>query len=240
MRLVLAGIALVIGLTVWGTLRISERSEAERTFASGVKLAQQALEENDLAEAAKRFQDVRKALDLLGRTDSRARELRQTAAEITAAADLAKSSLFDILHEAVATTARSGRGMWTDTFRSSYRDEWVLIDAQVSRTTNASGGRQFEIDFPLSTGADRVMIVGDLECFQRAVPGGSSRRVIFAAQLDDFSRAPHDEATWQIVLRPSTAFLWSAAENLERLGVEVDEETRQVLTEQSGLLGVYQ
>ena len=239
-RLVLLGVAIVTGLTVWWSIRVSARNEAERTLASAVKLAQQALEENDLGEAARRYQEVRSSLDTLGRTDSHARELRQTTAEITASADLARSSLFDILREAVATTARSGSTMWADTFRSSYRDEWVLIDAHVARTADASSGQRFEIEYPLSTATERVQIVGDLACFERAVQGGSARRVIFAAQLDDFTHAPQGEAAWQIVLRPTTAFLWSATEHLERLGIEVDEETKQVLAEQSNILGVYQ
>jgi hypothetical protein len=207
-----------------------------------VKQAQRALDENDLVEAARRFQDVRAALDLLGRSDSHARALRQTAKEITASAELARSSLFEILHEAVATTARSGETMWSDTFRSSYRDEWVLIDAQVIRSADSSTGQRFEIDFPLSTGAERVLIVGDLACFEQAVPGGSPRRVIFAAQLDEFShQANQDEAAWRIVLRPATAFLWSAPENLERLGFDVvDDDTKRVLAEQSSLLERYQ
>ncbi len=239
-RLVLMGVAVVTGLTVWWSIRVSARNEAERILVSAVKLAQQALDENDLGEAARRFQDVRQALDTLGRTDSRARELRQATAEITASADLARSSLYDILHEAVATTARSGSTMWEDTFRSSYRDEWVLIDAHVTRTADASYGQKFEIEYPLSTATERVQIVGDLACFERAVQGGSARRVIFAAQLDDFSHVAQGEAAWQVVLRPATAFLWSAPEHLQRLGIEIDEETKQVLAEQSSLLGGYQ
>jgi hypothetical protein len=239
-RLVLMGVAVVTGLTVWWSIRVSARNEAERILVSSVKLAQQALDENDLGGAAQRFQEVQKALDTLGRTDSRARELRQTTAEITASADLVRSSLYDILNEAVGTTARSGATMWEDVFRSSYRDEWVLIDAHVTRTADASSGQKFEIEYPLSTATERVMVVGDLECFERAVPGGSPRRVIFAAQLGDFSHVPRGEAAWQIVLRPATAFLWSAPEHLERLGIEIDEETKQVLADQSSLLGMYQ
>lgn len=239
-RLVVLGIAAVIGLTMWWSYRVSRRNEAERTLATSIRLAQQAFEENDLGEAANRFRDVRAALDTLGRTDSRAQELRQTAAEISASADLARSSLYDILNEAVATTERSGRALWADTFRSSYRDEWVLIDALVTRTSDSSGGRRFEIDLPLTAGGGRVQIVGDLACFERAVPGGSARRVIFAAQLDDFTTVPQNGAAWRIVLRPATAFLWSAPEHLERLGVEVDDETKRILAEQSSLPGMYQ
>jgi hypothetical protein len=235
------GVAVVIALTVWWSQHVRARNEAERTLTSSVRLAEQALEDSDLVEAARLYQHVRAALDILGRTDSRARELRQTASEITASADLARLSLFEILNEAVGTTARSGASMWADTFRSSYRDEWVLIDALVTRSSNPSTGQRFEIEFPLSSGAEQVRFAGDLACFERAVPGGSPRRVIFAAQLDDFARdTKQDEPTWRVVLRPATAFLWSAPENLERLGFEVDEETKRILAEQASLQETYQ
>ncbi|MBI3861688.1 MAG: hypothetical protein HY290_07315 [Planctomycetia bacterium] len=239
-RLVLAGVAAVISLTVWWSLRVAAHSQAERTIVTASRLAQQALEENDLAQAARHFQEVRQALDVLGRTDSRAREMRQTADEITASAELARSSLFDILHEAAATTTRSGKAMWDDTFRSSYRDEWVLIDAHVTRTAEPASGRKFSIEFPLADGADRAVVVGDLACFERIVQGGSSQRVIFAAQLEDVVRDAGGEKSWQFVLRPATAFLWAAPDNLERIGVDVDDDTRRLLADQSGLLGVYQ
>lgn len=239
-RVVLLGVALVSGLTVWWSARVRERNDAERTLSAAVRQAQQALDEHDLGEAAQRYQEIRQALNTLGRSDSRANELRQTAVEIIASANLARSSLFDILEEAMATMARSGSAMWTDTFRSSYRDEWVLIDAVVTRAAEPSARERFEIDFPLSSGTDRAVIVGDLTCFERAVPGGSPRRVIFAAQIAEFTHAPADQAAWRVVLRPATAFLWTASDNLERLGVEIDDGTKQVLAEQSALLGVYQ
>jgi hypothetical protein len=202
-------------------------------------LGQQALDDNDLNEASRQFQEVRRALDVLGRDDARALALRQTAAEITASADLTRTSLYEILREAVTTSTGKGRhDAWSDTFQSSYHGEWVVIDANVSRLQEESGGRKFQIDFPLVHGMHRATVVGDLPCFERVVAGGSPQRVIFAAQLEEVSPKSAGSTAWQVVLRPATAFLWSASGNLARIGFETDEATERLLASQSSAVGV--
>jgi hypothetical protein len=240
-RIVLLGVVVVSGFTVWWSLRVSARNAAELTLTASIKQAQQALDQNDLSEAAHGFQEVKQALDILGRTDPQAQALRQTAAEITASAALAEKSLSDILHEVLENTAGASDTARATAAFSKYRDQWVLIDAQVTRQGNLSAKSRFEIEFPLLLGSEKVRIVGDLGCFERMVMGGSPRRVIFAAQLEDFTHGiTSNESGWCVRLRPETAFLWSDSDNLARLGMEVDAETNRVLQEQSNLREVYQ
>jgi hypothetical protein len=237
-RIVLAGVAVVVSLTVWWALRHAARDQAERTIVSAAKLGEQALSEHDLGEAARQFQKVHDALDLLGRTDPHARALRQTARETTAAAELAKTSLFDILHEAANTASSES---WSATFRSNYRDEWVVLDALVARSTDPSSTQRYEIRFPIAQGKSHAVVVGDLTAFDKTLSrGGEPERVIFAAQLDDCIRDPHSENGWRIVLRSGTGFLWSSASNLEILGMTIDDGTKSVLVAQCGYLGVAQ
>jgi hypothetical protein len=246
-RLVLAGAALVVVLTVCWIWHLSALSQAERTVVAATKQAELALEEHDLEEAARQFRQVQYALDVLGRNDSRARGMRQTAAELSAAADLARSSLFDILHEASSLPAGAARESWAATFRSNYRDEWVVLDARVSRIVDAAGGRRYDIDFHLADGSldslNQAVIVADLPAFDKVISretasGGDPQRVIFAAQLDDCSQDPKDAHVWRIVLRPSTGFLWSSVQHLELAGVTADDETKQLLAEQTTRLGI--
>ena len=240
-RLVLAGVALVVGLTFWWIWHLHALGQAERTVVSAVKQAELALEEHDLGEAARQYRQVRRALDVLGRNDLRARALRQTAAEISAAADLARVSLFDMLHEASRLGSNTARESWAETFRSNYRDEWVVLDAQVSRSADPAEGRRYDIDFRLAEGLNQAVIVAELPAFDRAISsGGEPLRVIFAAQLDDCSPDPKHEHTWRIVLRPATGFLWSSATHLELLGVAADDETKQLLADQTVHLGISQ
>ena len=238
MRSVFAGILLVVGLTIWGSWYNSRRKNAELSLTSSVRLAQQALEDDDLHEADLRFREVRRALDILGRSDADSLKLRRTASEIEAVANLAGKSLFEMLEEAIATQTRTSRGMWADVFGSSYRGAWVIFDVQITRIENSETGQRYEIEFPLRTAREKVVVVGDLACFDQVVLGGSPRRVIFAAQLDDFiEKESADGPTWQIALNAKSAFLWSSPETLALSGIEVDDDSRPILAEQDARWG---
>ena len=221
-------------LTGWWVLHRRRLNEAERIVPVATRLGEQALEEHDLGEAARQFQKVRGALDLLGRDDAQARALRQTANEIGASANLAAVPLFDIVREAAGS-----EGSFSETFHSSYRGSWVVIDAPVARSADSSSGRKFDVDLPIVEGPARAVVVAELPLFEPLLPAGTEpRRVIFAAQLDDCRPDPRDEGAWRIVLRPKTAFLWSTPESLARLGVVLDDETTRVLSDQASRLGV--
>jgi hypothetical protein len=238
-KLVLASVLGVVALTAWWIVQLRERDRAERVVVESARLGGQALVDHDLGEAARHYNKVRAALDLLGRSDSAARALRQTAAEISAGSVLCRASLFDILHEAGETAYRRSQMTWDETFNSSYRDEWVVVDALVSRAADPAARPRYIVDFPLADGQNRGVIVADLDAFDKALSaGGGPQRVVFAAQLDDCRRDPQHDNTWLLVLRPKTGFLWSSDENLELLGVGMDEATRQVLSEQSRHLGI--
>jgi hypothetical protein len=238
-RLVLAGVFSVIVLTAWWIMHLRGLDQAERMVVSATRAGEQALANNDVAEAARQYRMVRSSLDLLGRNDPQSRLLRQTANELMAAADLSRASLFDMLHE--ANDAASGRTSltWSETFRLSYRNTWVVLDAPVSRSVDQSSGHRFDIDFPLALGPQQAVVVGDLEIFEKAVAtDGTAKRVIFAAQLDDCRRESEHEGAWMISLRPATGFLWSSPERLELLGVGVDDATKRILDDQAGMLGI--
>jgi hypothetical protein len=241
-RLVLAGVAVVVGLTGWWIVHQRDRDAAERTIVSAVKLGEQALGDHDMVEAARQFQQVRAALDLLGRTDHQARALRQTANEMTAAADLCRSSLFDVLHDAAESESGKSHVSWDETFRAGYRDEWVVIDALVSRSADPAAAPKYDIDFLVTDGRNRAVIVADLDLFDRVVVTAASgpQRVIFAGQLDDCRKDPQVADAWRIVLRPTTGFLWSSVANFELLGVDADSTTKQLLAEQTSRLGISQ
>jgi hypothetical protein len=238
-KLVLAGVTVVVALTTWWIVHLRSLDEAERVVVAAARLGDEALREHDLAEAARQYKKVRKALDLLGRSDPQARVLRQTAAETSAATDLSRASLFELLHD--ATDAETGKThlTWNETFNSSYRDEWVVLDAHVSRSADPAARRRYVVDFPLAEGRNRAVLVADLDVFDKAISaGGNPQRVVFAAQLDDCRRDPKHADTWLIVLRSKTGFLWSSGDNLELLGVSVDDETKQILADQSRHLGI--
>ncbi len=239
-RVVLAGVALVVGLLAVWSWNLSMLGHAERTVVAAAKQAELALKEHNIEEATRQYREVRLALDLLGRNDSRARALRQTAFELAAATDLSRASLVEILHEAAATDPDS----WPAKFRTNYRDQWVVIDAQVSRfdasaAADAAKGYRYDVDFRLAEGPNQAVIIADLSAFDPVIPqGGEPLRVIFAGQLEECFVDSRRENTWRIVLRPATGFLWSNPEHFELLGIDADDETKQLLAEQTARLGI--
>jgi hypothetical protein len=246
-RLVLAGVALVVSLTFWWIWHLQVLSQAERTVVSAARQGELALADQNLEEAARQFQQVRMALDKLGRTDSRARSLRQTAAELTAAAALADDSLFDMFHDASQMVSNAARESWADKFQSNYRGRWVVLDAWVSRSVDTTEGHQYDVDFHLVDGANQAVIIAQLPAFEMAISRGDSgansgrdepMRVIFAAQLEACVPDPIDGQIWRIVLRPTTGFLWSSVDHLELVGIVCDDDTKQLLAEQTNRLGI--
>jgi hypothetical protein len=85
------------------------------------------------------------------------------------------------------------------------------------------------------------VVVADLDIFENLIShDGTPTRVIFAAQLEDCLRDRGLDRTWQIVLRPSTGFLWSSPARLELLGVAADDGTKRLLGEQTSRMGIVQ
>jgi hypothetical protein len=239
LRLVLGGVGVVVALTVWWLVQQHERDVAEKTIVAAVREADAALREHDLGEAARQYTALRQALDRLGRRDPQARRLRQAANEVTAAADLSRVSLFDLLHEAATMAAGAARGSWAATFQSSYRDEWIVVDALVTRMPDSANKHQYEIEFPLVDGIQRARLVANLTAFDELqIPDGKPQRVIFAGQLEACRQDPQLEDSWDIVLRAETGFLWSSAAHLELLGLQADDETQRLLVSQSTRLGM--
>lgn len=234
LRLVLLGVVAVVAATAWWLIHLHNLEQAREVLASTPRLAEQALEEGDLAEAARRFVALRDAVDMLGRYDRQAEVWRRSAEETVAAAELIPVSLHDIVAEAASVSARATGPSWSTTFSSSYRDGWVVIDAPVSRSAEAGVDPRYSVDYPIYAGQVQGTIRAELGAFDGVVkPGEAPRRVIFAAQLEDCLPEPGIENTWRIVLRPASGFLWTSEELYETLGLPGDESTRQVLDAQA-------
>lgn len=237
--LVLAGVTIVVAGTVWWQSHLRARDRARSVIGSAPQLAEDALHEGDLTEAAKQFAQLSAAVRLLGRGDSQARRWTQLARETAAMGELATASLHDIISEAAETGGGSGEGIWPGLFRGSYRNSWVLIDAEVSRADKDSKTGGFSIDFPLIVGEQTGKLIANLPIFENRVEAGERpRRIIFAAQLADCRLQPGTTDVWQFELRPDSSFLWANVETYELLDLSADDQTRKTLAEQAQHLGI--
>lgn len=234
-RLVLGTAAAVLLVSTWWFLHAGKLERAKQTLLRSTRLAEQALSEGMLAEAAGHYEDVVAALDLLGRREPRALATRQLALETIAAGRLAPASLFQIVEEATASLLAGTSDIWPDVFRTTYRNQWVVFDAPVERSEE-SGGARYTIDFPIEAAAARGALDGNLAVFERLPwTSQSTARVIVAAQLQDCRPNPGDQVGWIITFRADTAFLWTRAETYQLLGLEPDEATLALLDAQRQL-----
>ncbi|MFN0052819.1 MAG: hypothetical protein ACKV0T_11550 [Planctomycetales bacterium] len=239
MRVVLVAITLVIGLTIWWRFHQKELDHARTILVSIPRLAAEALEEGNVGEAARHFQQIDQAVVYLGRSDPQSRQWRQLARETTAAANLLSASLHDIVKEAGEARTDALAEGWPERFRSHYRDEWVIIEAAVDRVQEDSDNATYHIDFPIAIGRHRGRLIAELPAFaQRISPGEASQRVIFAAQLADCRADADRPSSWRVELRADTGFLWGHAETLRLAGFSDDGASLKILAEQAQLLGI--
>jgi len=238
-RLVLAGVVLVISLTGWWIFHLRSLDQAREILASAPRAAEDALQEGDFHEAARQFARLSTALDRLGRDDVQSRIWRQSARETAAISDLAMVSLHEILDEAAHAGTGADHDRWQEQFRGSYRGAWVVIDAPVIRNEDVTSGPRFTVDFPFAVEGCNGRLMADLPIFEKCVPSGTpARRIIFAGQIESCRLIPGSDPVWQLELRPQTAILWGSAETYGRLGLPIDDATTRILIEQSRLLGI--
>jgi hypothetical protein len=239
LRAVAASLMLVVAGTVWWLFHLKALDRARETIASAPHVAEEAIQQGDIQEAARQYEQIREAVARLGRDDAQALRWNQLARETAALSDLAAAPLHSILQEAIDVSHGKTESAWGEIFRGTYRGGWVLIDAPVSRSGGESGRSEFQIDFPLAVGEQSARLVADLPDFRRClVEGTSAKRVIFAAQLADCRKDSAGTGEWRIEFRPETGFLWSSAGTYQMAGLPSDESSLAVLAEQSRLLGI--
>lgn len=235
-RLVLLSVLCVVGGTAYWMAHTRAIQNAQVEFASASKRGQDALSRKDFATAAEELEVACLALDRLGRDDPPARIIRQQRRECQAASHLVLKSLHELLDEAVAENS-TAMG-WSETFRALYKDSWMVFETTITRTNELPPASRFRVDFPILSGQQRAVLLADVKVFDGLPTEQPSQRVIFAAQLEDFRRDPQSANTWQIVLRPDSAFLWSGADSYQALDVVLDAQSTKTLAEQTALLGI--
>lgn len=237
LRLVVCGIGAISVLTVWWIVRSRNMEHAAAILTEAVRKGHAAIAEDDFPEAARQFSLASNAVDTLGRDDSPARLIRQFARESTAISQLSLHSMHDLLREAASIKAGPNPDTWPDVFRATYRDMWIVLDANITRT-NVTPESAYQLDCPIVVDKDTAEIVANLPGFEALSLSDQPRRVIFAAQLDDCRLNAGNQSQWQIVLRPETGFLWSNPATLRTIGFPMEQKTESVLAEQSERLGV--
>jgi len=247
-RGILAGICLIIGLTGYGIIHSRNLEQAAETLKTATVDGEALLEKNDLPGANAAYLDAFRALDILGRDDQTANEIRQTSRELQAINSQAVSPVFEIAEESVAHIKQNDLSSWESLFNVRYADTWMifettLIPLPVEETEEGSKEPRFRLNLPILLDEYTLSLELSSPTFISYLEQHPGQPLIFAAQIESFQQDPHQQDAGVIRLQGETAFLWSHLKLYELLGMQFDEfhdrkKIEAILNQQSQFLGV--
>ena len=235
LRLIAVGMIGVVTLAGWWVVHRRAVAQAVVIFAEATKAGRAALAESDFDLADLQLQRAVSALELLGRDDRDARQVRQLAREATAARGLALSSLFELIGEARSARKISAAN-WQQTIKHNYQGRWFLVETNGLLLTTGDPP-QWQFSVPLIPGTEPLQISGDLTNWSRLFGSTPPTQVILAGQLDEIRPLAGDQGL-EIVLKKETLCLWTNPDVYSALGGTLDDGSRATLTSQAQLLGV--
>jgi hypothetical protein len=238
-RLVVAAVLLCLGGTgYWLRLR-QEIQQAERVVTESSRLAELAVASRSWGEAADLYGRVESALDRLQRDDPPAQRLRQWSRETQALTNLLPTTLADLVDEA-ANGDWEARGLnWSEVFRSSHSDQWILLESTLpaseesttGSTPNSSGDStkdssgssasppgegETSLSIPLLVGPIRATVEGELAVLSKVPEESRPVRILIASRIAAIETV---EGRWVVRLDGDSAFLWVHASTLAETGL---------------------
>ena len=236
LRLISLTIMTISAVTAAGLWHRQSIETAKATVAAATDVGTAAMREGDFAKAAKELEKARLAVNLLKRNDETADEIRRLSREATALANLAASSLTDLLDETLAN-AKEGQ---TDPLKMASLDQnaWVIFDT--SLVPSAEGQNRFLVDAPIVLRRVSVQIEIESATIGRMAhtrETGETPRVIFAAQIEELSAPQGEPRTSRLKLNGRTAFLWTSYETYCTVGyrpfdAESEKQTNAIIEQQ--------
>ncbi len=237
LRLIAVGMLGVVTLAGWWVAHRRAVGQAVVTFAEASKAGRTALAGSDFDSADLQLQRAVTALDLLGRDDREARQVRQLAREAAAAHGLSLSGLFELISD-VRGARKISPANWQQSIKQSHEGRWFLLETNALQLTTGDPP-QWRFSVPLIPGAEPLQISGDLAAWSRVLGSTPPTHVILAGQLEDVR--PLGNGTDQgleIVLKKESLCLWTNADVYSTLGGTLDESSRTTLKIQGQLLGI--
>ncbi|MCH9656555.1 MAG: hypothetical protein K0U86_21750 [Planctomycetes bacterium] len=247
-RGILAGIALIIGLTAYGIIHSRKLDQASVTLKAAILSGEALLKKNDLVGADAAYQEAFQALEILGRDDPTANEIRQTSRELQAINAQAVSPVFEIAEEAVSNIKQNDLASWESLFNVRYADTWMifettLIPLPVKEAEEDAQTPRFRLNLPIMLDEYTLSLELTSPTFLTYLEQHPGQPLIFAAQIKSFRQEPNQQGAGTILLNGETAFLWSHLKLYEQLGIQFDEfhdrkKIEAMLNQQSQYLGV--
>lgn len=244
-RGILAGIVLIVGFTGYGIIHSRNLEQASETLKTATAAGEDLLRQGDLPAANTAYLDAFVALDVLGRTDQRANEIRQTSRELQAINSQAVSPLFEIADEAVTHIKQSDTQSWKSLFDLRYAGTWIIFEASLIPlpADPETEEPRFRLNLPVLLDEYTLYLELTSPGFLEYLNQHPGQSLIFAAQIATFQQAADQSDTGIIELDGKTAFLWSHLDLYEQLGLQFDEfhnrnQIERLLNQQTQFLGL--
>lgn len=247
-RGILAGIALIIGLTVYGIIHSRNLEQASETLKTATAAGDEFLKSNDLPGANAAYLEAFQALEILGRDDQAAKEIRQTSRALQAISAQAVSPVFEIAEEASSHIKQNDLASWKSLFDVRYAGTWMifettLIPLPVTDTEEGKQKPRFRLNLPIMLDDYSLSLELSSPTFIEYLKQHPGQSLIFAAQIEGFQQDASQQGAGVILLDGETAFLWSHLKLYEQLGIQFDEfhsrkSIAAILKQQSQFLGV--
>ena len=233
LTLAIVTMTVATGAALWHRYQVET---AKTIVAKAADAAEAALRDGDFVVAAREFERARNAVDVIGRTDRAANEIRRMSRQTTAASKLATSTLTEVLEESLARK-KSGQSSSVQ-LTSTDQGSWVIFDTRIVEDDNQPN--VYQIDAPMQFEATTILIVLETEIFRQLPQTEAderSPRVIFAAQLEEIVDPAGDPPVGKLKLNGKTAFLWSSYDMYASIGyrpfdAESEHQTRTLLERQ--------
>jgi hypothetical protein len=262
LRLIVASLVAVIGITGWWQWSRAARSSADLDFQAATEAGEAALQKQDFFEARTQYARAAEAADTLQRHDVPAEQARQRARQLTAILSPMNRSLAEILEGAKTRRAAGDIASVEGEFASLHAGRWMALETSVTPDSAAAGPWEQSVTIDDET----LVLTGSLSIFAK-VPATSSppsvlpdnanpnapphlllelndlgqRPILLAAQVESL-KWNAERSAWLLTLKPSSALLWSDYELLVTTGLQdselrTEQQLRALLHEQARWIG---
>lgn len=251
-RKLAAVIVCLLGVTAFVLYRQSVHAAAVTVSREKYDTGLELIRDQNWIQARQEFEVAASAVDVLGRRDLEANDIRQYARETVAMTRLGEEALFDLVEDAEETYVQHGINAWKSKFKTDYQGNWLIIEGTLRPTkipSTRSGEPLLELAFPWVVGERmrqvRVFAEFPLATHLPSVGNADNDDVgnvaIFAAQLADCDLSADSE--WAVSFDPETAFFWVHEEtyvgtHLDIGSIRTEAELTQLLNQQASWMGV--
>ncbi|MEX0704288.1 MAG: hypothetical protein WD069_19465 [Planctomycetales bacterium] len=230
-RLVVLAVAGVLVVTGWWMWRQRALERAEATLRESLQRGTAALAAREFPAAAREYAAAAGALDVLGRDDSFAGDVRQASRQLSAMDNLLSVPLEEALADLRGAPPDNGFAI-----PLQHSERWLVFDTFVRRVAGPDEDA-CEIDYPLAIDGLPVVWIARPPAFAGLDIGDGPQPAIFAARLASARDSDRGPARLFVELDAASLFLWTNADYLAHLGILPDARVEAILEAQARVVG---